>query len=377
MRCMPLVLALFVAPVWSETLPAQAANDPLVQADDLDALLSGARYNIEVIIFSRQGALSPDPEASTERFGHEPTPAWPDNLFGLLPAANSRVGEAPFPIRAPPECIGYPELPVEEPVPEALRVFLTSAMEPELQGVGSAGKELPDAFQPLTGPTEEPLGLLEPTLSLEQVGTPIPINAPRIVQTPLIQLINLLDGFDRRLRETSYQLHGPANLALSDAASRIDRRADLKVLKHVGWQQRVPERSAPQPVLVGAPNEPLNGTLAVTLGRYLHFSADLRLQGHPLSTPLTPEETSLSPLESAIATLVGEATDTAPPREPTFLSLRQSRRLRSAELHYIDHPALGILVRIDPIAPPPELALAWERWQDFREATTTEPSINP
>ena len=31
------------------------------------------------------------------------------------------------------------------------------------------------------------------------------------------------------------------------------------------------------------------------------------------------------------------------------IPMKQSRRMRSKELHYIDHPMLGILVRVTPI----------------------------
>jgi len=40
--------------------------------------------------------------------------------------------------------------------------------------------------------------------------------------------------------------------------------------------------------------------------------------------------------------------------------LSQSRRLRSNEIHYLDHPKFGIVVRIDPVAIPQELILLLE-----------------
>ena len=35
-----------------------------------------------------------------------------------------------------------------------------------------------------------------------------------------------------------------------------------------------------------------------------------------------------------------------------IIPLRQSRRMRSGELHYLDHPRLGVLARITPVEPP-------------------------
>lgn len=40
--------------------------------------------------------------------------------------------------------------------------------------------------------------------------------------------------------------------------------------------------------------------------------------------------------------------------------MRENRRLADGELHYLDHPAFGLLVQIDPIAEPPDLAVALE-----------------
>lgn len=40
--------------------------------------------------------------------------------------------------------------------------------------------------------------------------------------------------------------------------------------------------------------------------------------------------------------------------------MQENRRLADGELHYLDHPAFGLLVQIDPIEEPPELAAALE-----------------
>ena len=41
--------------------------------------------------------------------------------------------------------------------------------------------------------------------------------------------------------------------------------------------------------------------------------------------------------------------------EPAYMELREQRRMRSGELHYLDHPKFGILARVDPIQPPEAL----------------------
>lgn len=61
----------------------------------------------------------------------------------------------------------------------------------------------------------------------------------------------------------------------------------------------------------------LDGTLTLTRSRYLHMAVDLIY------------------------------TD---PRTGTPLQLKESRRMRSGELHYLDHPRFGVLVQAIPLA---------------------------
>jgi hypothetical protein len=38
----------------------------------------------------------------------------------------------------------------------------------------------------------------------------------------------------------------------------------------------------------------------------------------------------------------------APMTQPIFYHLTESRRMRSKELHYLDHPVLGVLLLVTP-----------------------------
>ena len=40
-----------------------------------------------------------------------------------------------------------------------------------------------------------------------------------------------------------------------------------------------------------------------------------------------------------------------------IVQLREVRELREQELHYLDHPALGVLVQITPYTPPQPIVL--------------------
>ena len=110
----------------------------------------------------------------------------------------------------------------------------------------------------------------------------------------------------------------------------------------------------------------LDGYIAVGRGTYLHFRPNLFL-----SRKLTADENAL--LQSPINTTVENSADNAQaaalitmqasstatsamsnellPAIPDILTvnLDQARRMKSKELHYIDHPLMGILVEIRPV----------------------------
>ena len=75
---------------------------------------------------------------------------------------------------------------------------------------------------------------------------------------------------------------------------------------------------------VGAGRSSVHGTVTVSLARYLEVEVDL-LYNRPASS------------EAA-----------APGSAPTRFRLVSERRMRSGELHYVDHPLFGVLVLLTP-----------------------------
>lgn len=88
------------------------------------------------------------------------------------------------------------------------------------------------------------------------------------------------------------------------------------VHEHLAWVQTPRGRSSKAWYRVG--NGRLNGLVRVTRGRFLHVDADLFLRD----------------------------TNTAQP-----VRAKLYRRMRSDELHYVDHPKLGIIIRADRVEP--------------------------
>ena len=138
----------------------------------------------------------------------------------------------------------------------------------------------------------------------------------------------------------AYRLAGPSELSLNAVRDRLGRSAHYRPFLHTGWRLRGLPRSAARPARVsphlvdsgagaadhvGSERPTVHGTVTVSLARYLQVDVDL-LYSRPASGQTA-------------------ASDTAPSR----FRLVSERRMRSGELHYIDHPLFGVLILLTPL----------------------------
>ena len=105
----------------------------------------------------------------------------------------------------------------------------------------------------------------------------------------------------------------------------------------------------------------VRGLIRISRGRYLHVAPELfhqrlrpvqpvlaetRDQALPLVSLTPAEGAALPPEEAAVEPMPAE------PASPyLFYRMSQKRRVRRDELHYFDHPAFGMLVRMTPYDP--------------------------
>ena len=119
-------------------------------------------------------------------------------------------------------------------------------------------------------------------------------------------------------------------LAYGGIVKRLRRSGRYRPLVHLGWRQPGLAKTEALPVRVAgsssaAPDASrVRGTLRLYRSRYLHLEADL------VYTRPNADVVSLT----------------------TRFSLQESRRMRSGELHYLDHPLFGVLVRATPYQAP-------------------------
>lgn len=113
-----------------------------------------------------------------------------------------------------------------------------------------------------------------------------------------------------------------AKLSMKSENARLRRSRDFRPLLHMAWTQTAlePTEAGWVPVRGQAQDGTrINGSAKLAVSRYLHLKLELAAE--------IPDK--------------GEFT------------LDQSRRMKSGEIHYFDHPEFGALVRVIP-EPPPE-----------------------
>ena len=126
-----------------------------------------------------------------------------------------------------------------------------------------------------------------------------------------------------------------AELGLGGITAALRRSGSYRPLLHTAWRQ--PGVDARGAVAVAVADDSVSpsveGTLRLHRARYLHLNADL------LYRRAAPAD--------ADVTL------------PAGFRMAQSRKMRSEEIHYLDHPLFGVIVQVTPYeAPPPEPAPA-------------------
>ncbi|NKB97689.1 MAG: hypothetical protein GKR90_04190 [Pseudomonadales bacterium] len=337
--------------------------------DEIYKLLENRWFDIEVIIFERLDRFEFN---TVENLTHTDQPRWPYSLVEYTDAPSTEVSGIDLePLteltdsgltRPNPLCMGFPMLPNALNPHPILQTYLQKVAEEEqrleqealglldnepvkvLQGGTdsltieqnpAAGEENSGAEIPADEVMSKPeIDLADSTATLENTASPLP-------PTPAERFANHLAAFEQTLIEQSFTWTEATTLTPSLRA--INRQRHLRPLFHKKWRQATPERQNPVGLRLGVPEglPRLHGTLDVTVSRYLHFNADLWYETGDLGQ------------EPRVFSTDGTSLAALPTKH--FIHIGERRRMRSQELHYIDHPKIGIIVRIDPLPIPDQL----------------------
>ena len=318
-------------------------------AEEVADHLARRWFEIELILFERLPVLD---VLTNETLVARSSRSWPADLLALQPPL--RVGQDNLQASATEydiidhgseRCLGYPLLPEPDPINRSPHLAGPPVPEPPLDQMGP----------PLPPPTEQPIlpdRLPPPLLSapLEQTVESGP--------TPYDLVLEDIAAWEQTLLTRAYVLSG--ELTMVNEVKAINRQRHLRPLLHQRWLQPVPPRESPLPIMITTPTDEtapatvealakVEGHIAITVGRYLHAAPTLWYHADNLGrAPITFPAVQAEPLPMNTAALAVH---------PPYMELQESRRMRSTELHYLDHPKIGLILRIDPVEPPQALTL--------------------
>ena len=169
---------------------------------------------------------------------------------------------------------------------------------------------------------------------------------PYLEKNRTINFLDKIGEFEERLMNEHYPPSWKSNKELESYSRRLANSKIGQILLHKRWTQIVPNRQSPQPIFIQAGTLiddlfSLEGTISVSMNRYLHFEANL-----------------LHRMKKNGSAPSGDLIRTDLPNSK-FMGMSESRRMRSGEIHYLDHPKFGVLVRIDPVAVPDTVTSAF------------------
>ncbi|NVK37980.1 MAG: hypothetical protein HWE18_08655 [Gammaproteobacteria bacterium] len=163
--------------------------------------------------------------------------------------------------------------------------------------------------------------------------TPLPLEMADVIELKSNQPFTLADnGMNATL---AFHHENANNLAFTqenideDWANKIGKLDPVNqpILYNAQWQQPVYDQQHSLPIYIesslqnlGVPQ--LKGLFYLHVSRYLHSKIDLQFIPNQAKSP------------------------------SELISFQQSRRMRSKEIHYIDHPLVGALIRILPVEHP-------------------------
>lgn len=190
---------------------------------------------------------------------------------------------------------------------------------------------------------------------------------PLLVNTDEIWRKDLKLSYPANTRYISrIQPKGTHQLGGHDYTLRKDE--NHTVLFHQSWRQKMwGKNRSPSLIIRGGQafgnHRELEGSIKIHIGRYLHVSTDLWLSEFAFNED-DNQNTQDETFSGSINTLSWPRLPSLPnadnsqayqyifdngPKPSRIITLREKRRMRSKETHYIDHPYMGILVRMLPI----------------------------
>jgi hypothetical protein len=310
-------------------ITSRAVADSLLATADAPVSLVDYEpwYQVEIILFSNLNPTNSNEAVTAEQhiYPHDLLSIGPqddDQLTPLNPQQQAHLVDDQLWLDS-----GEPNL-----MPELRE---NSTNEPIIIEAINTNAINPDGISGETAQNQYPAqpSYTDPTY-IDMQRLPAPLDLELLKQT-------LAETGPRAFSELGKQTHN-----LDSVARSISRSSRYRLLRHLAWRQPMTDEADALPILFQLGEQldgqfEVDGTLQIYRSRFLHVITDLWF------TRRLAEGESLPLIDRAnLDTLLDKTVDKP---VPTIVSmpLRHARRMRSATLHFIDHPQFGMLVRID------------------------------
>ena len=241
-------------------------------------------------------------------------------------------------------CWGYPALPRKDPLREELMEFgITLEKIDSFQH--ASHKEIEHEVLTIEhdGPVKQTKveGFLQDYTAND--SPPYKLNS-----SSLVAFLSEAAKFEKQLHNSAFKWLSQETFSLKEEYLALRRARGVRPIYHGRWLQPVPERDAAIPILLQLDGSDglltydrnlhkLEGTVHVTAEKFLHLYFNLwhhvdAIEQTPMAVPGT--------------------SDLLKSDKQGYMELIESRRMRSSELHYIDHPKIGIITQIEEIKLP-------------------------
>ena len=244
-------------------------------------------------------------------------------------------------------CWGYPALPRQDPLREELLEFgITLERIDNFQR--SSHKEID--HEVLTFELDGPVKQMEVEDFLQHHSANDNPSS-KLNSSSLVAFLAEAAKFEKQLHSGAFKWLSKETFSLNEEYLSLRRARGVRPIYHGRWRQPVPERDAAIPILLQANGSDglltydrnlhkLEGTVHVTAKKFLHLSFNLwhhvdAIGQAPMAVPNT-----MDPTKS---------------HKHGYMELIESRRMRSSELHYLDHPKIGIIAQIEEVKLPSAL----------------------
>lgn len=282
------------------------------------------------------------------------------------------------------------------------------------------GLKLPEHLAELSLPQPEPA-----EDASEQTAAEAPLAPPPTTADTL--LLPMESGEAAAAMPVAFQILPETQWQLADIEKKLKRSSKYQPLLHVAWRQPTYDEDRAQTVLLydgvtdplpaelqsaaetgsaatveptqpvaeapqvaipasaadadtGALNPRVAGTVRLSVARYLHLDADLVYRERVMQQSAVPVSDLTLWYDRPYATL-------SDPQGPAFMleewqalrgfRLLESRRMRSREIHYLDHPFFGVIALVTPVELPQPEEETEATPSDMQSAPASLPAARP